>query len=168
VGAWFITSITGTFLEGIHREQRLGENYRKSWEAQRAAEKQRAGEKQDPRMTFQEMQRQQALEQQRQQQAAAKAFGEMMQEELDDAKADWRPMVSYTANLSQVGNALLGTNSCWQKLSKTKPEDRRVEYLLENMGPQYPWYWSAAVLIVLFGISVCILNFRVKSLDRLR
>ena len=28
--------------------------------------------------------------------------------------------------------------------------------------------WSAAVLAGLFGLSVCILNFRVKSLDRLR
>jgi len=168
VGVWFVPSITGTFLEGIHRDQRLSETYRKSWEAQRAAERQRAVEKQDQRMTFQEQQRQQQQEQQRQQQAAAKAFGEMMQEELDDAKTDWRPMVSYTANLSRVGNALLGTNACWQKLSKTKPVDQQAEFLLENMGPQYPWYWSAGVLIVLFGISVCILNFRVKSLDRLR
>ena len=27
------------------------------------------------------------------------------------------------------------------------------------MGPQYPWYWSAAVLAGLFGLSACILNF---------
>ena len=36
------------------------------------------------------------------------------------------------------------------------------------MGPQYPWYWSAAVLAGLFGLSVCILNFSIKSLDRLK
>ena len=36
------------------------------------------------------------------------------------------------------------------------------------MNPEYPWYWSAAVLAVLFGLSVCILHFRVRSLDRLK
>jgi ABC-2 type transport system permease protein len=168
VGAWFVTGITGTFLVQIHHEQRMSETFRKSYEAERAAEKQRALEKQDPRMTFQEMQRKQALEQQRQRKAAAKLYSESIQEELDDAKTDWRQMVSYTANLSRVGDAILGTNSCWQRLSKTKPEEQRTEYLLKNMDPQYPWYWSATVLIVLFGISVCILNFRVKSLDHLR
>ena len=37
----------------------------------------------------------------------------------------------------------------------------------ENV-PQYPWYWSATVLTVLFGLSVCLLNYRVRSLDRLK
>jgi hypothetical protein len=36
------------------------------------------------------------------------------------------------------------------------------------MNPEYPWYWSAGVLAVLFGLSVCILNFRIRSLDRLK
>jgi ABC-2 type transport system permease protein len=31
-----------------------------------------------------------------------------------------------------------------------------------------PWYWSAGVLAGLFGLSLCILTTRVKSLDRLR
>jgi ABC-2 type transport system permease protein len=33
---------------------------------------------------------------------------------------------------------------------------------------QYPWWWSAAVLLGLMGLSTCILTRRVKSLDRLR
>jgi hypothetical protein len=36
------------------------------------------------------------------------------------------------------------------------------------MGPQYPWYWSAAVLTGLGALAICILNFRIKSLDRLK
>jgi hypothetical protein len=35
-------------------------------------------------------------------------------------------------------------------------------------GPVYPWYWSAGVLLGLFGISAWILSHRVKTLDRLR
>jgi hypothetical protein len=35
------------------------------------------------------------------------------------------------------------------------------------MGPQFPWYWSAGVLVGLFGLSACILNL-VKSLDKLK
>ncbi len=31
-----------------------------------------------------------------------------------------------------------------------------------------PWYWSAAVLAGIFGLSLCILTSRVKSLDRLK
>jgi ABC-2 type transport system permease protein len=34
--------------------------------------------------------------------------------------------------------------------------------------PETPWYWSAGVLTALFGLSLCTLSFRVKSLDRLR
>jgi hypothetical protein len=36
------------------------------------------------------------------------------------------------------------------------------------MGPQYPWYWSAVVLVGLFALSACILNLSIKSLDRLK
>jgi hypothetical protein len=36
------------------------------------------------------------------------------------------------------------------------------------MGNQYPWYWSAAVLAGVFALSAGILNFSVKSLDRLK
>jgi hypothetical protein len=36
------------------------------------------------------------------------------------------------------------------------------------MGNQYPWYWSAVVLAGLFVLSVGILNFSIKSLDRLK
>jgi hypothetical protein len=35
------------------------------------------------------------------------------------------------------------------------------------MGNQYPWYWSVTVLAGLLALSVCILNFSIKSLDRL-
>ena len=93
---------------------------------------------------------------------------EIVQEQVNAAKSDWRPLLSYTANFSRVGQQWLGTDACWERFSQNEPEDRREQFLLEKKGSQYPWYWSAIVLFVLFGISVCILNFRVKSLDRLK
>jgi ABC-2 type transport system permease protein len=88
--------------------------------------------------------------------------------ELEAAKTDWRPLVSYTTNLSRVGQKLLGSDAAWEKLSKLQPTQMRSQFLLSYGGWQYPWYWSAAVLVALFGLSACILNFAVKSLDRLK
>jgi ABC-2 type transport system permease protein len=89
-------------------------------------------------------------------------------EEIEAAKTNWRPLVSYTANLSRLGHQLLGTDACLRTLSELEPAFGRERYLLRWMGPQYPWTWSAGVLAGLFGLSVCILSFAVRSLDRLR
>ena len=43
-------------------------------------------------------------------------------------KTDWRPLVSYTANLSRIGSQLLGTDAAWRKLaelSRSPPERDR-------------------------------------------
>jgi ABC-2 type transport system permease protein len=88
--------------------------------------------------------------------------------EIEAAKKNWRPLVSYTANLSRVGQELLGTDRVWKKLSELQPAHLRDQFLLRSMGPQYPWYWSAGVLLALFVLSAWILNRSIKSLDRLR
>ncbi len=93
---------------------------------------------------------------------------DVLTEQLAAAKTDWRPLVSYTANLSRVGDHLLGTRSAWEKLSQLRPEGQRGPFLIQLFATQYPWYWSAAVLVAIFGISVCILNLSIKPLDRLR
>jgi ABC-2 type transport system permease protein len=93
---------------------------------------------------------------------------EYLASELEAAKTDWRPLISYTTNLSRVGQKLLGSDAAWEKLSKLQPTQMRSQFLLSYGGWQYPWYWSAAVLFALFGLSACILNFAVKSLDRLK
>jgi ABC-2 type transport system permease protein len=89
-------------------------------------------------------------------------------EEIEAGKTNWRPLVSYTANLSRVGSQLLGTDACWRTLSELEPAYGRKRFLFRSTGPQYPWYWSAGVLAGLFGLSACILGFAVRSLDRLR
>jgi hypothetical protein len=93
---------------------------------------------------------------------------EYLKKEIQAAKSDWRPLVSYTSNLSRVGERLLGTNAAWERLGELAPSGPRNNFLLQMMGNQYPWYWSAAVLIALFLLSLGILNFSIKSLDRLR
>ena len=77
-------------------------------------------------------------------------------------------MASYTGNISRVGRHWLGADASWEKIAETVPAEDRERFLLQNMGPQYPWYWSAFVLLGLMGMSVWILHVRVKSLDRLK
>ena len=107
----------------------------------------------------------------------------------------WRrtggPLFSYMSNLQRVGEAILNTKAAWiqigrpfegkrrqvESMAERPPRDRNNQYrpqpvddprLAETMVPQYPWAWSAAVLAGLWGLSVCILGTRVKSLDRLK
>jgi ABC-2 type transport system permease protein len=96
-----------------------------------------------------------------------------MMQHLDDekilaGKTDWRPLVSYRHNLTRIGSQLLGTDAAWDGLMKLLPPAGRNMFRASITAPQFPWTWSAGVLIVLFGISVCILNLRIKSLDRLK
>ena len=77
-------------------------------------------------------------------------------------------LVSYTANLSRIGQSLLGVDAAWEKWSRLRPAKERDHFLAETLGPQYPWYWSAGVLAVLLGLSACILNYQIRSLDRLK
>ena len=82
--------------------------------------------------------------------------------------ANWRPMVSYTENLDRVGRHLMGTDACWRKLADLQPPNSRQMFLMMSLGPQYPWLWSAGMLAGLFLLSLLILHFRVRSLDRLK
>jgi ABC-2 type transport system permease protein len=158
LGVWFVSSIVGSVLETVNEDQRRGEAERHAAEAQFAA--QVAAKNQTP----QERQRQ-TMEQQA---AQRKILADAQREQREAARSDWRPLFSYTANVARIGRQWLGTDASWKKIAQTVPEDQRDQYLMQNMGPQYPWYWSAAVLAVLMGLSACVLNFRVKSLDRLK
>jgi ABC-2 type transport system permease protein len=96
------------------------------------------------------------------------ASEEFLAAEIEAANSDWRPLVSYTANLSRIGEHLLHTNAAWERLRDLSPAGQRSAYLLQMIGNQHPWYWSAAVLACLFLLSLCILNLSIKSLDRLK
>ncbi len=159
LAVWFVTSIVGTVLEGVNREHRMRQTYLRMYEQEAAAAQ--AANKASP----EERQRIAAA----QQAARRKFWSEVQREELEASRSDWRPMVSYTGNISRVGRHWLGADASWEALAeKTVAPDDRPQYLLNHMGPQYPWYWSAVVLLGLMGMSVWILNVRVKSLDRLK
>ena len=87
---------------------------------------------------------------------------------IEAAKTDWRPLISYTSNLRRVGEQMLKTNAAWERLGQLSPAGERAQILLQMMGNQYPWHWSAAVLAGLFIGSAWILNLSIKSLDRLK
>jgi ABC-2 type transport system permease protein len=88
---------------------------------------------------------------------------------IQTVRRDWCPMLSYTANLQRICTALLDTQSAWAKIGNFFSDPQRRDATLAGLiGPTYPWYWSALVLAGLFGLSLWILSFRVKSLDRLK
>jgi hypothetical protein len=109
-----------------------------------------------------------------QQQSSQPRFGryrpspDFYAEELRASETDWRPLVSYTANLTRIGQELLGSDKAWRSMAQIRPPYERDRFLRDYMGPQYPWAWSGMVLIGLFVLSAGILNFRVRSLDRLK
>jgi ABC-2 type transport system permease protein len=87
---------------------------------------------------------------------------------VEASERDWRPLVSYTANLSRIGQQLLGVRPSFEKMSQWVPPNERNLLLLDYVGPQFPWYWSAYVLLFWLGLSAWILNRQIKSLDRLK
>jgi ABC-2 type transport system permease protein len=155
VGIWFVSGTVATILEGVEGDQRrhrIDERQMKSIPPPRPP-----GDRPPTRE-----------EQRAWEQAFQSAQAEISAEEMEAARTNWRPLVSYTSNLSRIGQKLLDTEGAWRKVSLLRPPEERDYFLLNTLGSQYPWYWSAGVLAALFGFSACILNLRVRSLDRLK
>jgi ABC-2 type transport system permease protein len=156
LGLWFVSGVVSVVLQNVDSEDRRHAAYSKISVAR--------PNRQD-NISWQERQRQQR----QWRQAIQRADDEYRLGELEISKTDWRPLVSYTGNLSRIGQQLLQTNETWRKLAAIQPNsDTQRTVLARYMGPQYPWYWSAAVLIGLCGLSTLMLNFSVKSLDKLK
>jgi ABC-2 type transport system permease protein len=165
LAVWFVSSMVGTVLEAVNQERRAHHQYMRAVEAEQAAA--RAAQPDQPVQPAkisggpkQRVPRPQVDYQ--------RIMADIQREQREAAKTDWRPLFSFTANVSRVGRHWLGADASWEKLAETVPAEERDGYLNAHMGPQYPWYWSAIILAVLVGLSVCVLSFRVKSLDRLR
>ena len=156
LGVWFVSGTVGAVLEGVNRDQQMQRMYT------------RMRQHQQPRVGGPQGKMSQREQVKAQQEEFRKMSEEILREQQEAAKTDWRPLVSYTANLSRVGTAMLGTNAAWEKIATTVPPEQRDQFLLGVLGPQYPWYWSAGVLAAIAGVSACVLNFRVRSLDRLK
>ncbi|MFL5327491.1 MAG: ABC transporter permease [Gemmataceae bacterium] len=107
------------------------------------------------------------------------------------ASSNWRPAVSYTSNLSRIGDALFNVDQAWVTIGKTIERPRAAmapalaihshgnvpkqllgpaneRALADRMAWQFPWQWSALILAGLWLLSILVLSSRVKSLDRLK
>lgn len=154
LGIWFVSSVVAGILQTADHEQRQQAMYRSISAAMQSQSMA------DPDM---QMKMQKTWEQR-----YRKAQMKFQADEAEAAKHDWRPLTSYTANLARVGDQLLGTRSSWVEIGKIFPPEEREEFVSTFGGARYPWIWSAAILFGLFGLSACILNTRVKSLDQLK
>jgi len=152
LGIWIVSGIVSTVLQSADQAQRRQASFKRAMAGQSASPRsQTVPQRGRPPRGGAAMQRW--------------STDDVEAAEVEAAKTNWRPLVSYTANLSRVGRQLLGTDACLRTLSELEPGYGRKRFLT---GPQYPWYWSAGVLAGLFGLSACILSFAVRSLDRLR
>ena len=161
LGIWVVTSMVGHVLQKVDHDQRRHDNFARTAVLHRPPSN--VDENGKPLSSAEIAARHRAWVE-----AFKQADERIRAEQIEAARSDWRPVISYTANLSRVGQHLLGTNRRWESLAQLRPPDQRQSFLFDYMGPQYPWYWSAGVLAGLFGLSACVLNLRVKSLDRLR
>src|SRR5262249_21771489 len=110
-----IGSITGLILEIVSREQRREEQYRAAYSERNVHPQAR------PARTPQDQQKQLQEQQQRQRQM----WADMESAELESARKEWGPMVSYMANLARVGQRLLGSDAAWRRLAEGQPAEQR-------------------------------------------
>ena len=111
VGIWFVSSIVATILEGVGHEQRFHAYHRHArWPN---------SESQPPTHQPEQARRQQAHGEGN----MRKAMQDFQADQLEAAKTDWRPLVSYTANLSRVGQATARDRRLLGKLGElARPE----------------------------------------------
>jgi hypothetical protein len=107
--------------------------------------------------------------------------------ETEELRGDWRPLLSYVANLDRMADFFLDTESAWVTMGKAVARSqaalegafgprgmRRHDPLIDEHSlanqfvMQSPWQWSVGVLAGLLGLSTWTLIRRVKSLDRLK
>lgn len=97
---------------------------------------------------------------------------------VDSYKHDWSWLLSFADNIRRLETAILDTNSAWSQVHELENKNAQWQFnrgegalaveQAEERRPQYPWYYSGAVLLGLMGVSAWILNVRVRSLDRLK
>jgi ABC-2 type transport system permease protein len=157
VGLWFISGIVATILNSVETGKRQSEMYRRN-----------AAIRQNRQFRAGPMNEEMRAQQEAANRAEEKMWTDFQEETLAASRSNWRPMLSYTGNLLRIGTVLLGTDTAWEDFSRLRRPEERTSFLLEHLGPQYPWIWSVILLTILFGLSACILNFRIRSLDRLK
>ncbi len=159
VGIWIISSMVASAMSSIHVEQTT-RHEAQAFQPVGPPRRFDPNHPRGPRMP------QQVEHWQRRQEAMIEAY-----------LNDWRPIIAYTGNLERVGRALLGVDTVAERvgdqiadanpMTRNNPELARMTAQLYLSGPQFPVYWSALILLALFGASLWLLTTRVRTLDRL-
>lgn len=164
-GLWVISGTVASTLEGFHTFALLEQAQRES--AVSAVPPLKEG-----KVSPAEIQRRQQA-----QQGSQQRWQELLAE---SARTNWRPLFSLRANMHRLGEGLLGSDAAWVDVARAMNAPQRLarpaigqqpagdRWLADAQTPQYPWYWSAGVLAALCALSVGILTFRIKTLDRLK
>jgi ABC-type transport system involved in multi-copper enzyme maturation permease subunit len=188
-GIWWISSAVSGILTIFHIESQMREIVTESFR-ETEAEVRRLHEEEnnstDPKVRADRRKRIEQL----QMQAFEKINTQGEEAWAKTVHTNWRTLPSFTGNLDRLGHGLLDTDSAWVQIGRAveqgrqainkpmrlfgiggrgpKPPPINERRLADQIVPQYPWWWSGAVLAGLMGISACILSRRVKSLDRLK
>jgi ABC-type transport system involved in multi-copper enzyme maturation permease subunit len=188
-GLWWISDavagiLTVIQLEMVQRQAMMEELQKANAEAERLRAENPNPENQQARLA--QNQRANAMRNEAYQRASERqeeAFAEA-------ARTNWRRLPSYTANLIRLGEGLLDSDAAWVQIGRAVERARQVaeqpmrvfgkraragkpppineRRLADQFAPQYPWWWSGAIVAGLMGISAWTLSRRVKSLDRLK
>jgi ABC-2 type transport system permease protein len=188
-GIWWISSAVSLILTGFHIAQTqrefVNEAFRESDQELRRLHEEEA-KATDPKVRDERRKRINQLHQQ----AFEKIEAQSEEAWAKTVRTNWRTLPSFKGNLDRLGHSLLDTDSAWVQVGRAVEQGRQVvqkpmrifgiggrgpkpppineRRLADQIVPQYPWWWSGAVLAGLMGISACILSRRVKSLDRLK
>ncbi len=130
---WFVTRIVGSILNQVNMEQRRHDVYRRQ---AKAFPVQRQGEK----PLTQRGAVRAATSHGRWNQKSAPTSGSRR---IRQPKTDWRPLVSYTANLSRVGQQLLETRRGLGRVEPIRARRGARRFFAEEPGP--------AISLVLVG-----------------
>ncbi|HLJ95115.1 MAG TPA: hypothetical protein VKU02_18205 [Gemmataceae bacterium] len=188
MGFWIVTTTVAGLLTVIHRETIFSQYRNEAMAEWRKGNRPPEGNFQKNRAEWEKYHQAQF-----QVFSRAQARGEAAWAEVADR--DWRPTISYTANLDRLADLLLGTDSAWVTIGREVDRPRRLAGPMMALGmnpreraqmaallaqptserrlanqivAQYPWYWSAGILAGLLVFSLCVLTFRIQSLDRLK
>jgi ABC-2 type transport system permease protein len=188
-GMWWISSAVSLILTGFHfaqmQRQFVEEAFKESNEELRRLHDEEA-KSTDTKVRDEKRKRISQL----QQQAFEKIQAQSEEAWAKTVRTNWRTLPSFTGNLDRLGHSLLDTDAAWVQIGRAVEQGRQVmnkpmrlfgmggrgpkqppineRRIADQIVPQYPWWWSGAVLAGLMGISACILSRRVKSLDRLK
>jgi len=100
-----------------------------------------------------------------------------VQEHILNTEAAWQKVDQIALTVQKAGGKAIGRRLdsddgdgrlLLTRVPGSKKQNGENNVRSSGVRSLYPWYWSAGVLVFMGVLSLCILMFRVKSLDRLR